>query len=432
MKVLGKKYILFICLFVSVLFIQVAILLFRQPWYLMLISASQSTPEKCRLICQTATGRVESIVEGLQLLSVQPELRNFSGRDGAERLLNDINKTLVDIGPELKILAAMAYTRWNWEYSSAIYLFENMLAYGRKVLYDTVFEPLVFVIPQLAEHSSYKQSSLDSIRQKGTFVDNLSSWAYNLQINTANHLRPLLQFIDSIFFCNKSMLADKLKVKRILTDSLHSQKHIRALAIKNTNGVVLTEISGFRNTQLQTFEHDIVAIIEGANFFDGQVSARISGLNYPLWHVAVPLKDSSSVVRGALSALIDLQFLSEIAQIHHEQSDEKVLFVDSTGIIIGSHNDSLLMQSANQDVLVQNESNKSIKLIQSNSSYKIVSSMIFSSDSKVNFPQWQTVLYGNMRDYPYPKTNRMAVFLLAVTGIYVLFYSLRIITGNYN
>ncbi|HNX74962.1 MAG TPA: cache domain-containing protein [Candidatus Rifleibacterium sp.] len=120
---------------------------------------------------------------------------------------------------------------------------------------------------------------------------------------------------------------------------------LRTLALKNLEGDVLTAVGDVDLVVGDNDNRDGRAVMSGVPFFCGPVLYD-QQRHRPVWWVAVPVRDEMRQPVACLSAMVDISYLSQLAEIMTSGPD-RLIFAERSGVTIGHHDEQLVAQQVN-------------------------------------------------------------------------------------
>jgi len=121
--------------------------------------------------------------------------------------------------------------------------------------------------------------------------------------------------------------------------------HIRTLALKNLSGTVIAVAGDAELFASDPDDRDCQAIKNGIPFFCGPVIYD-QQQKRPVWWVAVPVRNEQRQPVACLSAMVDISYLSEIAD-KTSSGPDSLIFTERSGVAIGHHEPQIVAQQVN-------------------------------------------------------------------------------------
>jgi len=121
--------------------------------------------------------------------------------------------------------------------------------------------------------------------------------------------------------------------------------HIRALALKNLSGSILAVAGDAELFASDPDDRDCRTIKGGVPFFCGPVIYD-QQQKRPVWWVAVPVRNELRQPVACLSAMVDVSYLSEMAD-KTSKGPDSLIFTERSGVAIGHHDSQIVAQQVN-------------------------------------------------------------------------------------
>ena len=199
---------------------------------------------------------------------------------------------------------------------------------------------------------------------------------------------------------------------------------LRTLALKNLEGDILTAVGDIDLVVGDNDNRDGRAIIGGVPFFCGPVFYD-QQRRRPVWWVAVPIRDELRQPVACLTAMVDISFLSQLAEIMTSGPD-RLIFAERSGVTIGHHDEQLVAQQVNlgRSLLpaLQADDKPISTMIRRNYRVLLQTAASIKISGQRHLPDW--FVYSQVDLTSISETENfiilICVILLAASGAYVL------------
>jgi len=389
-------------------------------------TAFEQALNKSNLALDMAAESVASPINGLRhsltLIARQPVLRKINSRGIIQTALKQSIKDFRLLTESFEFsLAEIFRIVFNYEDTSS-YLKEIPAAAVRSFLALPAFfagETIeasedYLLLPESDKKQDYASKSRIAERLLSTLSETFAS--------TLSILFPVAEIVESLIRAEKEALADQPAAENLLAVALVDDQ-IKGFVLKSLSGEVLAKV-GDRviNTVLKD-SRDCRAIQNGIPFYCGPV-AYDRASNTTLWWVAVPVRNMLREPVACLTALIDVSFLSRLTVLLKSSHQIKTLFVDQSGILIGSDDKEMLgsrVDHNNQLPVIKGQAvvsrrirRDSIAILQAGRSVK--------NDRIRYLPDWNVVSETSLQVFGSygQKIIQVCVFLLAASGMYAI------------
>lgn len=199
---------------------------------------------------------------------------------------------------------------------------------------------------------------------------------------------------------------------------------LRALAIKNLSGNLLAVTGDAELFGSEPDDRDCQTIKSGVPFFCGPVIYD-QQQKRPVWWVAVPVRNEQRQPVACLSAMVDINFLSEMAE-KTDSGPDSLVFTERSGVAIGHHDPQIVSQQVNLSAallpIAEIEEKPISGIARRNDRVLLQTAASLKRSGLRHLPDWyifiQTDLSheNSLDDY----LILLCVILLAATGVYVL------------
>jgi len=199
---------------------------------------------------------------------------------------------------------------------------------------------------------------------------------------------------------------------------------IRALALKNFSGSLLAVAGDAELFGSDPDDRDCQIIKSGIPFFCGPVIYD-QQQKRPVWWVAVPVRNEQRQPVACLSAMVDINFLSEMA-VKTDSGPDSLVFTERSGVAIGHHDPQIVAQQVNLSAallpIAEIEEKPISGIARRNDRMLLQTAASLKHSGLRHLPDWYVFIQtdltheNSLDDY----LILLCVILLAATGVYVL------------
>lgn len=199
---------------------------------------------------------------------------------------------------------------------------------------------------------------------------------------------------------------------------------LRTLVLKNLDGDVLAAVGDVDLIVGDSDNRDCRAITNGVPFFCGPVFYD-QQRHRPVWWVAVPVRNDLREPVACLTAMVDISYLSQLADIMTSGPD-RLIFVERSGVAIGHHDEQLVAQQVNLGMSLlpvsQIEEKPVSMLIHRNYRTLLQTAASIKASGHRHLPDWFVYSQVDLTSITESESFIILVcaILLAAIGIYVL------------
>lgn len=284
-----------------------------------------------------------------------------------------------------------------------------------------------------ADDNAFMLPSPDFARISDPEFYRQTRWAINFvyRLNSAtgflfSRLIEVAARIEEIVDLGNSVLKERLKCEKLLATTVNSRRWFAGLKVLNRYGHSLIDFSQ-NGIDPDLDDYEICQrLAAGKSFWVGSVF--FSEQAAPFLQVAVPIKDRHRNVSGAIRAALNLATQKELLRSMQFESDQEILVLDRDfNLIMSSRQNRKINQISFLKTMVENSKTSDVSSQYFNDSLN--SSDIFivplSKFRKDFLPDWRIALIQQRAEISWfsYKIPDFALFVLAVAGLYVLFYT---------
>ncbi len=199
---------------------------------------------------------------------------------------------------------------------------------------------------------------------------------------------------------------------------------LRTIVLKNLEGEIISAVGDTDLIEGDPDNRDCRAIVNGVPFFCGPVFYD-QYRHRPVWWVAVPVRDENRNPVACLTGLVDISFLSQLAEIMTSGPD-RLIFVERSGVAIGHHDEQLVAQQVNLGMSLPAVSQVGEKPVLTvfyrNYRTLLLTAASIKTSGHRHLPDWIVYSQVDLTSVSEMETYiiLICVILLAATGVYVL------------
>ncbi len=199
---------------------------------------------------------------------------------------------------------------------------------------------------------------------------------------------------------------------------------IRALALKNLSGNILAVAGDAELFASDPDDRDCRTIKGGVPFFCGPVTYN-QQQKRPVWWVAVPVRNEFRQPVACLSAMVDVSYLSEMAD-KTSSGPDSLVFTERSGVAIGHHDPQIVAQQVNLSAAllpIAEIEEKPISGVARRNDRVLLQTAASLKHSGLRYlPDWYIFIQTDLthENYIDDYLILLCVILLAATGVYVL------------
>lgn len=199
---------------------------------------------------------------------------------------------------------------------------------------------------------------------------------------------------------------------------------IRALALKNLSGNILAVAGDAELFASDPDDRDCRTIKGGVPFFCGPVTYN-QQQKRPVWWVAVPVRNEFRQPVACLSAMVDVSYLSEMAD-KTSSGPDSLVFTERSGVAIGHHDPQIVAQQVNLSAAllpIAEIEEKPISGVARRNDRVLLQTAASLKHSGLRYlPDWYIFIQTDLthENYLDDYLILLCVILLAATGVYVL------------
>ncbi len=238
-----------------------------------------------------------------------------------------------------------------------------------------------------------------------------------------NPILNIVQFIERLPGLCSTISSPAAPVHNLLALML-DDGHIRALALKKLSGTILSVVGDAELFASDPDDRDCQSIKNGVPFFCGPV-VYDQQQKRPVWWVAVPVRNELRQPVACLAAMVDVSYLSEMAD-KTSLGPDSLIFTERSGVAIGHHDPQIVAQQVNLSAAllpIAEIEKKPISGISRRNDRVLLQTAASLKHSDTRYlPDWYVFIQtdltheNSLDDY----LILLCVILLAATGVYVL------------